>query len=335
MLRELGALELLNESVADHMQEIERASLDAAYQIASLQQYIKYDKSSSFEPLNLSELVEDCIKLTYPYWHNEPRRHGINIHVEHSLADVPTILGSPTELRNVCVNLILNAVQAMPDGGLMRFVTRHDAEVGVQLTVTDAGIGMPDHVQRRIFEPLFTTKGDQGNGMGLAVSLGVVRVHDGDIHVDSAPGRGTTFTLTFPTAQTTVSVAPLSVVETAPRTAHILVVDDDPKVLNVLVRLLQTRGHEVESADSGREALAAAQRRPPDVVITDLGMPDMNGRQLAASLRNLYPSLPVILVTGDTDTGEEDDTIDAIINKPFKIKDLDSKIQSLICQEIA
>lgn len=314
----------------ESLQAIERAALDGAALIRKIQRYIRQEKLSEFEPVHLDALVRDVIALTRPYWYNDPRRKGISIKIKRRLAEVPPILGSPTELREVLVNLVLNAVQAMPHGGDLSIETRHDPATGVQMIVRDTGIGMPDDVRRRIFEPLFTTKGQHGTGMGLAVSYGIIQEHGGTIDVTSAPGEGTTFTLTFP------SVAQPDHPDQAPPTtavtrhARILVVDDEDAVRTVLDRLLTLRGHTIRQAASGPEALRLARSESFDIVFTDQAMPDMSGRQFAHALRQQYPHLPIVLLTGDTDQGTVDDDIDAVLSKPFKVDDLEAVIQSLI-----
>ncbi|RMH63816.1 MAG: hybrid sensor histidine kinase/response regulator [Bacteroidetes bacterium] len=166
--------------------------------------------------------------------------------------------------------------------------------------------------------------------MGLAVSYGIIQEHGGTIDVTSAPGEGTTFTLTFP------SVAQPDHPDQAPPTtavtrhARILVVDDEDAVRTVLDRLLTLRGHTIRQAASGPEALRLARSEPFDIVFTDQAMPDMSGRQFAHALRQQYPHLPIVLLTGDTDQGTVDDDIDAVLSKPFKVDDLEAVIQSLI-----
>ena len=131
--------------------------------------------------------------LTKPYWYNEPRRSGIRIELNHDFAPSPPILGSGHELREVFVNMILNAAQAVPDGGRIKLTAKPDGPRHVLVTVSDTGDGMPADVRARIFEPMFSTKGENGTGMGLAVAYGILRAHEADVQVDSAPGIGTHF----------------------------------------------------------------------------------------------------------------------------------------------
>ena len=314
----------------DHLSTIEKAALDGAGLITKIQEYIRQEKKTRFEPLFLPDLIEDCISLTRPYWYKEPRRQGIDINMETEFNEVPHIEGSPTELREVFVNLILNAVQAMPNGGRIAFRTEHQTDHSVVVSMMDTGTGMSDEVKEHLFEPLFTTKGDQGTGMGLAVSYGIIQEHEGTIEVASSLGKGTTFTLSFPPADAALPETLLAEEERSTKTGSILVVDDEQMVRSVLQKLLSLNGHAVSEAASGAEALSLVDEQEFDLVFTDHGMPNMNGRELARALRRRLPHLPIILLTGDTEIAEAGEHVDAIVEKPFQVDNLESLIQDLI-----
>jgi signal transduction histidine kinase len=343
----LGHIELLKEqverasltdSIRPSINTIETTAEDGAALIEKLQRYIRHDTQQHFEPLDLNELIEDCITLTEPYWYNEPRRQGIEITVKTAFEDLPNILGAATELREVFVNLILNAVQAMPEGGTLRFETFTNERAQVCVNVSDTGIGMSDEVQQNIFEPLFTTKGDDGTGMGLAASYGIVQEHQGTIDVRSESGEGTEFTLTFPPAEETpapTDETPTPANEPSSPSpepvesggASVLVVDDDEMVRSTVTRLLTLSGHKVDRASTGAEALSLFPEHDYDIVFTDFGMPEMTGAELAQTLKDNHPDLPVILLTGYTDTETAIDEVDGILSKPFKRDELEMAIQ--------
>ncbi|PSQ93094.1 MAG: DUF3467 domain-containing protein, partial [Bacteroidetes bacterium SW_4_67_19] len=261
----MEALGRMTMGVADTLRAsldtIEEVAVDGATLVEKIQRYSRREGQSSFETLDLVDLIEGCLTLTRPYWYNEPRRQGITIELERDLRDVPPMRGAATELREVFVNLILNAVQAMPGGGRLRLRTGHDDERGVYAVVEDTGAGMSADVREHIFEPMFTTKGGRGSGMGLAVSYGIVQEHDGEIRVDSAPGEGTRFTLCFPPADEDDVGTSDDTGDSAPtaRPARVLVVDDEKRVRTVLRKLLHLKGHAVEQATSGAEALALVE----------------------------------------------------------------------------
>jgi len=318
----------LTDSIRPSIETIETTAEDGASLIDKLQRYIRHDTQQHFEPLNLNDLIEECITLTEPYWYNEPRRQGIEISVKTSFQDVPDILGAPSELREVFVNLILNAVQAMPDGGTLRFKTSTTNAGQVRIQVTDTGIGMSDEVQQNIFEPLFTTKGDEGTGMGLAASYGIIQEHEGTIDVSSEPGEGTQFTLTFPPADG--DPAPVEAPPTEPsepESVSVLVVDDEEMVRSTVTRLLSLNGHEVDRASSGSKALTMFSDTDYDIVFTDFGMPEMTGAELSRELKERAPDLPVVLLTGYTETEKAIDEVDGILSKPFKRDELEATIQ--------
>ncbi|HEX8297943.1 MAG TPA: ATP-binding protein, partial [Rubricoccaceae bacterium] len=264
------------------------------------------------------------------------------------LQPTPSIPGTPTELREVLVNLVLNAVQAMPTGGTLRVATA-PTPGGVTVEVADTGEGMSERVQRRIFEPLYTTKGAAGTGMGLTVSQGIVQEHNGRIEVQSAPGKGTRFRLVFPLA----AEAPAPVASPSPeplarpgasrplggagrsatastRPLRILVVDDEPMVRLVTTKLLQMRGHTVDDVDGGQAALDSLDGVVYDLVVTDLSMPGMSGRELAAEIRARFPELPVVLLTGDTDVRAEGSDVTEVVRKPFQIDALEAVVQRVV-----
>ena len=329
LLKTFAVGEALAETYAEHLGTIEKAALDGAALVRKIQQYIRQEKQTLFEPLDLPSLLQDCILFTRPYWYNEPRRQGIDIQLELDLCEVPAVMGSAAELREVFVNLILNAVQAMPEGGSLTLSTNHSDD-GVQVRVADTGLGMSETVRKRIFEPLFTTKGEHGSGMGLAVSYGIVQEHEGVIDVASKLGAGTTFTLTFPPARQTKPTPDEETAELPSVSARILLVDDEPMVRAVLTKLLTLRGHTVWAAESGPEALVLTESRPFDLVIIDQAMPEMNGRELAHLLHRRFPTLPIVLLTGDTEVGKPDEAINVILSKPFQIKEVEATIQQLI-----
>jgi two-component system cell cycle sensor histidine kinase/response regulator CckA len=332
-----GALnrDLDREVLSEHARTIHRAAQDGGTLIKKIQRYIRREHESAFVPVDLPALIQDCVVLTRPYWYNEPRSAGIAITVEQQLQVVPAILGSASSLRDVLVNLILNAVQAMRNGGVLTIKTALVDEQLV-LTLQDTGIGMSTAVSERIFEPQFTTKKD-GNGVGLSVASGIIQEHHGSIGVRSEFGVGTVFTLTFPVSES-VQLRESAISSTAsPLTGgiRVLVVDDESMVRTVLRRLLNLRGHEVTEADSGAAGLLCLESDTFDAIITDQGMPEMNGREFAARVRERRPDLPIILLTGDTYHGQADSVISAVLAKPFKVDEVEATMVELLSQSQA
>jgi signal transduction histidine kinase len=329
----IGHTELLKlqRTPDEHIQTIERAALDGAAIVRKIQQYVRQEKQNRYEHLYLGDVLEECAMLTKPYWYNEPRRHGIRIELTPDFTAASPILGAGHELREVFVNMILNAVQAMPGGGRIRLTSRPDGPRHVVVVVADTGEGMPPEVKARIFEPLFSTKGDGGTGMGLAVAYGILRAHEADVRVDSAPGIGTRFTMRFPVADDAPDVDDAPLPERAQADARVLIVDDEEMVRSVLARLLKLRGyrpHQVGSAADALTLFASGERF--DAVVTDLGMPEMNGRDLARTLRRMDGCPPVVLLSGDTEPGTPDADVAAVLSKPFQIDQVDETLRRVI-----
>ena len=245
----------------------------------------------------------------------------------------------PQQIDQVLLNLVLNARDAMPDGGTLTIRTslaageagsaapgKPDDQSPVQyacLTVKDTGHGMDPATARQAFEPFFTTKGvGHGTGLGLSVVEGIVSQSGGFVRVNSAPGKGATFSLYFPLAPSAPAPAPA---ERYPRKAEadgrkVLVVEDEPTVRTMAVRALQEAGYKVHEASHGREALDLIERQTGDLdlVITDIGMPEMDGHELARQLQGTRPGLPVLYMSGYSDAG----TVTPMLRKPFSPDDL-------------
>jgi CheY-like chemotaxis protein len=246
--------------------------------------------------------------------------------VRTSFGTLPTIAGDPAELRETMTNLILNAVDAMPTGGTLTVTTRVENNL-VLVTVADTGVGIPSAIRGKIFDPFFTTKGPQGTGLGLSMTYGILSRHGARITVDSQEGRGTTFNLTFaPGMVPDVEVAPPSESPPLGVSLRCLVVDDEAEVGRVLGDVLQTSGHRVVVLADGAEAIEQFRAEPFDVVFTDLAMPRVSGWQVAQAVKEIAPSVPVVIVTGFGVelTAEERQTqgVDMVLVKPLKIADV-------------
>jgi signal transduction histidine kinase len=198
----LGHAQLMLRDIEDPKQRkrlahIEQAARDGAETVERILEFARTQPHRPFEPVDLNAIVQDSIEMSRPRWENQARVYGTVIDVETDLAAIPPVLGDRVRLREVLTNILLNAVDALPDGGLIQVATRHEGE-NVVLSVRDNGVGMPEEVQTRIFDPFYSTKGTLGTGLGLSVAYGIVTQHGGAITVDSRPGAGSTFTLCFP-----------------------------------------------------------------------------------------------------------------------------------------
>jgi CheY-like chemotaxis protein len=271
-----------------------------------------------------------------------PQQLGVMIEPRTELAaGLPVIQGIASEVREALINLVFNATDAMPEGGILTLRTRiieagtnragHTVPRRVCIEVVDSGVGMDEETQRRCLEPFFTTKGERGTGLGLAMVYGVAQRHGADIEIDSAAGQGTTMRLAFPIPVTAPTDAVVAKVYAVPIRQRILVVDDDPVLLKSLSDILDADGHVVTAANLGQAGIdafrtALASSAPYDVVITDLGMPYVDGRKVARSVKEASPTTPVILLTGWGQRliaeGDIPPHVDCVLSKPPKLDEL-------------
>jgi len=270
--------------------------------------------------VDLNYVVARVISLTQPRWRDMALAKGIDIQLSTELADeLPEISGDEPELRSALGNLVFNAVDAMPDGGTITLRTFQEGEE-VVLEVTDTGIGMSDEVLKRAMEPFFTTKEEGGTGMGLAMVYGSLQRHNGTLEVESEVGLGTTFTLRIPVQTEVREIAATIEAVPFPVGLRFLVVDDEPRVRDMVGEFLIRQGSTVETAANGRDALQKFHQNEFDLVITDRGMPEMNGDALAEAIKGESPNMPIIMLTGFgemmTSTGDKPGGVDVILAKP-------------------
>jgi signal transduction histidine kinase/CheY-like chemotaxis protein len=317
---------------------IQRAIHDVAATVARLREFYRQgDTQSSLAPVQLNQLVPQVVDLTRARWSDMPQQRGIVIHAQTSLAeDLPIIMGVESEIREALTNLIFNAVDAMLDGGTLTLRTRvvgsASAPRQIELEVSDTGSGMDEEARRRCLEPFFTTKGERGTGLGLAMVYGMVQRHGAMIEIESALGRGTTMRFSFPAPAESAHVPAQSQTALAmPTDLRILVVDDDPAVLKSLQDALQGDGHSIVTASGGQAGIAAflgarAQGNPFHAVITDLGMPYVDGRQVCAAVKAAAPHTIVLLLTGwgqrFATEGDTPPNVDSALSKPPKLREL-------------
>ncbi len=326
----LGRTQLLLRWVRDtqlreSLRVIERTALDGAQTVRRIQEFTRVRHDHGIEAVDPNEVVRDVVELTRPSWEYPNELQGIRVTTALDLRATRCVRGRAAELREVLTNLVLNALDAMPDGGEIRLTTEDDGEF-VVVRVFDTGIGMDAPTRSRIFDPFFTTKAQKGTGLGLSVAYGIVARHDGRIAVESEPGRGTTFTLTFPVCLDEAAGQPLHEYEGEMAPMRVLCVDDEKPVLEVMGELLEALGQEVETALGGVSGIEAAKRSRPDVVFTDLGMPVANGWEVASEVKKHSPQTLVVMVTGWGVQLEPESAfergVDYILPKPYTLDEV-------------
>jgi signal transduction histidine kinase/DNA-binding response OmpR family regulator len=330
----------LSRTARTQLETIQRAIDDVAETVARMREFYRpRDAQAKPASVDINPLVGQVLDLTRARWRDMPQQAGILVEVATDLQPaLPPVLVAEGEIREALTNLVFNGLDAMPAGGTLSFRTREAADSegrpAVHLEVADTGIGMDQATRRRCLEPFFTTKGDRGTGLGLAMVYGMVQRHGGSVEIDSAPGRGTTVRLVFP--QAGASAAPDSdwgQLEPSPGAGslRLLLVDDDPVLVRSLTDVLTSEGHVIASTGGGRQGVeaftaAAARGQPFDAVITDLGMPNVDGRQVAQAVKLVQPGTPVVMLTGwgrrmNAD-GERPAHVDHLLSKPPRLAEL-------------
>jgi CheY-like chemotaxis protein len=311
------------------LRSIERAAVEAADTVRRIQGFSGGSERSSASRFDLNAIVQEAIEFTRSRWQNEAKAQGALIEVFAKPGPIPEVMGQPTEIREAIINLVLNAVDALPSGGIITLATQAD-DGQVTLSVRDSGLGMSEEVARRAFEPFFTTKGVKRTGLGLAMAYGAVQRHGGQIALDTEPGRGTMVRLTLPAAarETTTEES----AEPGKRVGSVLVIDDESAVCDMIADVLASNGHQVTVAAGGREGLARFGNGRYDVVLTDLGMPDLNGWEVARAIKSSRASVPVLLLTGWADAVDASAgaLVDQILKKPFDVDELAAAVTTAI-----
>jgi PAS domain S-box-containing protein len=337
----------LSERGRGYLEIIQRAIDDVAQTVARMREFYRpREPEVALVAVDVNRLVQQVIDLTRARWSDMPQKRGTAVEVQMDLAPrLPAILGAEGEIRDALINVIFNAVDAMPEGGKMTVSTRvglkgpkeRGEERGrsdnecVEIDVIDTGVGMDEDTRRRCLEPFFTTKGERGTGLGLAMVYGAMRRHEAEIEIESAPGQGTTVRFRFPVAPVIPadSTGPVRTPIASPM--RILAIDDDPLVLKSLSDTLGGDGHDVTAADGGQagiDAFLAAQARgePFPIVISDLGMPYVDGRKVCAAIKTAAPRTFIVLLTGWGQRlvadGDVPPQVDRVLSKPPKLREL-------------
>jgi signal transduction histidine kinase/ActR/RegA family two-component response regulator len=333
----------LSPQAREQLVVIQRAIEDVANTVARMREFYRMrEPQLKHGAVDANRLLQQVAELTRARWSDMPQERGVVIRMKTDLDEsLPPITGADGEIRDAITNLILNAVDAMPEGGtltLRSFRDRSSERIGLE--VSDTGVGMNEKVRARCLEPFYTTKGERGTGLGLAMVYGMIQRHSAELEIDSEPGKGTTVRLNFPAVTSSVVTAPKSkLTAVVKRRLRILLVDDDPLLIKSLQDTLQEDGHLITATHGGREgieAFAAAAKRgePFDIVVTDLGMPHVDGRKVASSIKGASPSTPVVLLTGWGQrllaTNDTPAHVDKVLAKPPRLHELRAALAELV-----
>ena len=343
-----------DKELMEALRTIKRAAKDGAEISRRMLKFTKTAKDTAgFAPFDINELLNQALDFTMPRWKNAAQAKGKNYYVNtEGMKRVPYILCNPAELREVFVNIINNALDAMPHGGIITVATRYvrSEELGVEskkenvyklkgnfveITFADNGEGMSGEVKKNIFDPFFTTKTAVGTGLGMSMAYGIVSRHGGRMEVESEAGRGSVFTLQIPAAAKADSPeeSPEKKQEIKSNSLCILVVDDNEEICNILDKFFSNKGHLVRTVDNGREAIILTKVTDYDLVLCDMAMPEVFGYDVIKALNKLEKRPKIGIITGWEGKlmplDDEELKVDFIIKKPFNLSELTSHINSL------
>ena len=322
----LGNIQLIlpqieQEEIRSRLQNIENVVHEGSKTVQRLQMLTERDpefKAMSYT-VDVAEAVKDIVELTRPQWKNFMEKSGCKIEIQTDLEPNCFAAISPSNFRKILTNLLLNTIDAMPQGGTLTFRARSSDE-HVILEISDTGIGMTREVAEKIFDPFFTTKGIENSGLGLSVSWSLLRGAGGDIQVKSMPGKGATFVIKLARAEA-VKSQPVSISDERNRFSRLLLVDDDPVILNLLRDMLRLKGYKVVAVSDSEQALELIDRGEFDLVLTELAMPVLSGWEIARRTKAKNKNTPVVMMTGRWAQYEGEDLsgkgVDLVLAKPL------------------
>jgi len=310
-------------------------ALEASVTVRRLQEFVSRQPQVAFGPVGLPAVIAEALEMTAPRWRDEAQRRGVVIAVSQHLEALPPVEGNAFELRDALLRLILNAVAAMPQGGQLQIRAASEESGWVVVEVRDTGVGMPEPVRRRIMARGRDLRPGVDSGAGLLHVSDIVERHGGSLSIESKADEGTVVRIRLHASRFQIILPSEGMVERVlvpGETARVLLVDDDPRLVAVLSDMLRTEGHEVTTATNGEEALALFDPAAHDVVITDLGMPRMNGWEVAERIKTRSATTAVFILTGwgeGVSAHESSQFVDRVIAKPVSAESLLEQLAGL------
>jgi CheY-like chemotaxis protein len=326
----------------DRLKNIERYIQNGA---TLTKQLLGFARGGKYEvkPTDINDLIQTSSQMF------GRTKKEIKIHIKFQ-KDIWTVDVDQGQIEQVLLNLYVNAWQAMPGGGELYLETQnvildedhvkpHQIEPGkyVKLSITDMGVGMDEAVRQRIFEPFFTTKEmGRGTGLGLASVYGIIKNHGGLINVYSEKGEGTTFNIYLPTSEKEIVKEKRLSEEIIRGTETVLLADDEAMIIDVGEELLEQMGYTVLKARSGKETIEIYKKKKDqvDLIILDMIMPDIGGRDAYDKLKQINPDIKILLSSGYSINGEAQEILDrasnGFIQKPFNVEQLSRKLREIL-----
>ncbi len=324
-----------SDKALNYLNKIKDSAQNAAAVVGRLREFYRAENEDEKTTLlELPQLIEDTLRLTEYHWHNQAEARGVTIRISKDIQPSPPILGNGADLKQALSNIILNGVDAMPDGGEITIRSFLNGSWNC-IEISDSGVGMIEKTQELCMEPFFTTKGTAGTGLGLSVVFGIIQRHKGRIEINSTPGKGTKITINLPSHQTNEEKISPSSFASEIDSLRVMIVDDEVLLLEVVSEYLMSQGHQAKQFADPHKALEDIYKNPYDLVITDRAMPGMTGDHLAKSIKEYLPEMPIIMLTGFGDimkqTGDIPRNVDYLLSKPASfqlLKDTISKVMN-------
>ena len=323
----------IDASIRERLQIVEKLVLDGGEIVRRIQEFTRLRTTKDFSAVNLKDIINDVVRMTELKWSGGHNTSKIVLRVDANQMEIPIVDGNATELREVFINILFNAVDAMPNGGELRIRTETNGK-NVFVYFIDTGEGMSEETRKRVFDPFFTTKGSKGTGLGMSVAYGIINRHNGQISIDSELGIGTTVTVQLPVSEKVIKEIECNYGLRREERARILLIEDHKITLDVLAENLVNLGYYVQKVESGMAGIKIFKGGNYDIVITDVGLCDISGWTVSKKIKEISSHVPVVFITGWgnqlSSSQLKECGVDYVLTKPFKIEEISAIIKKAI-----
>ena len=323
----------IDASIRERLQIVEKLVLDGGEIVRRIQEFTRLRTTKDFSAVNLKDIINDVVRMTELKWSGGHNTSRIMLRVDANQMEIPIVDGNATELREVFINILFNAVDAMPNGGELRIRTETNGK-NVFVYFSDTGEGMSEETRKRVFDPFFTTKGSKGTGLGMSVAYGIINRHNGQISIDSELGIGTTVTVQLPVSEKVIKEIECNYGLRREERARILLIEDHKITLDVLAENLVNLGYYVQKVESGMAGIKIFKGGNYDIVITDVGLCDISGWTVSKKIKEISSHVPVVFITGWgnqlSSSQLKECGVDYVLTKPFKIEEISAIIKKAI-----
>ncbi|HHT9136251.1 MAG TPA: response regulator [Candidatus Wunengus sp. YC60] len=323
----------LDPATCERLQIIEKLVLDGSEVVRRIQEFTRLRTTKDFSEVNIKDIINDVVRMTESKWSGGSNIPKITLRIDTDSMEIPIVEGNASELREVFINILFNAVDAMPKGGEFTIQTKTNGK-DIFVYFIDTGEGMSAETKKRVFDPFFTTKGSKGTGLGMSVAYGIISRHSGHISIDSELGVGTTVIVQLPISEKFIKEMERKYNLKHEEKTKILLIEDHKITLDVLAENLINLGHHVQKADSGMAGIKMFKDGNYDIVITDVGLCDISGWAVSKKIKDMSPLVPIVFITGWANqlspSQLKECDVDFILAKPFKIEEISSIIKKAI-----